>query len=114
PDRNVRKSTVGPLMVPLRPPAHSIWATFLPPRSAAWASVSAAGFWTPAGGANADTLVAKSRPLTWKVLLVDPCTAGQAPVVSVCQPAPVLGGAWVSRPSPDAFAPWRSRSRKPG
>ena len=28
-------------MVPLRPPAHSIWTTFLPPRSADWAMVSA-------------------------------------------------------------------------
>ena len=49
----------------------------------------------------------------WKVLLVDPCTAGQAPVVSVNQPAPVFGGDWVSRPLPDARAPCRSMLAEP-
>ena len=34
PERNERKSRVGPLMAPLRPPAHSICATLRPPRSA--------------------------------------------------------------------------------
>ena len=43
-------------------------------------------------------------PLMWKVLLVEPWTPGQAPVVSVNQPAPVFGGAWVSRPLPEARA----------
>jgi hypothetical protein len=52
--------------------------------------------------------------LTEKVLFVEPWTAGQAPVVSVNQPAPVFGGAWVSRPWPPACTPWRRSSRKPG
>ena len=50
----------------------------------------------------------------WKVLLVEPCTPGHAPVVSVNQPAPVFGGACVSRPWSEAFVPCRSSSRKPG
>ena len=51
----------------------------------------------------------------WNVLLVEPCTPGQAPVVSVNQPAPVFGGAWVSRPWSDALRRRaRSSSRKPG
>ena len=105
---------VGPSIAPLRPPAHSIWATFLPPRSAACASVSACS--TP--GSNAAVrgggLPKNACPLTWKVLLVDPCTAGHAPVVSVNQPAPVFGGDWVRRPLPDARAPFRSMLRNPG
>ena len=39
----------------------------------------------------------------WKVLLVEPVTPGHAPVASVNQPAPVFGGAWVSRPWSEAF-----------
>ena len=50
----------------------------------------------------------------WNVLLVEPCTAGQAPVVNVNQPAPVFGGACVSRPWSDANAPCLSISLKPG
>ena len=61
-----------PLIAPLRPPAHSIWATFLPPRSAAWANVSACS--TP-GVPNADVLLANGWPLTWNVLFVEPCDA---------------------------------------
>ncbi len=41
PERNDRKSIVGPWIVALRPPAHSTWATFRPARSADWAIVSA-------------------------------------------------------------------------
>ena len=37
PEKNDWKSIVGPWIVALRPPAHSTWATFRPPRSAAWA-----------------------------------------------------------------------------
>ena len=85
-------------MVALAPPAHSTWATLRPPRSALWAIDSA--FRTP--GANAEVLLAKLLPLTWNVLLVDPCTPGQAPVARLYQPAPVFGGAWVSRPFPEA------------
>ena len=107
----MRKSSVGPAIVPLRPPAHSIWATFLPPRSAAWASVSA---WSTLVAPSADVLLPNGWPLTWNVLLVEPATPGHAPVASVNQPAPVFGGAWVSSPLPDALAPWRRRSRKPG
>ncbi len=53
-------------------------------------------------------------PFLWNVLFVEPCTPGQAPVASVNQPAPVFGGAWVSRPLPPARVPVRSSSRKPG
>jgi hypothetical protein len=106
----LRKSIVGPWIAPPRPPAHSIWATFLPPRSAAWASVSACS--TP--GSNAVVRLAKGWPLTWNVLFVEPWTAGHAPVVSVNQPAPVFGGASVSRPLPEANAPLRRSSRNPG
>jgi hypothetical protein len=58
--------------------------------------------------------LANGWPLTWKVLLVEPWTAGQAPVASVYQPAPVFGGACVRSPLPDADAPLRSRSRMVG
>ena len=110
PERKLRKSTVGPSVAPLRPPAHSIWATFLPPRSAAWASVSACSTPAPAN----DVEFANGSPFLWKVLLVEPWTPGHAPVVSVNQPEPVFGGAWVSSPLPDARVPLRRRSRKPG
>ena len=76
-------------MVPTRPPAHSICATFLPPRSAAWASVSACSTPAPAN----DVELANGSPFLWNVLFVDPCTPGHAPVVSVNQPEPVFGGA---------------------
>src|SRR3954447_19219240 len=99
-------------MTPLRPPAHSICATFLPPRSAAWASVSACRM-LPLDG-NAACELAKVEPLMWNVLFVDPCTPGQAPVVRLNHPAPVFGGACVSRPWSDAYAPCLSRSLKPG
>ena len=54
------------------------------------------------GGARGSERVA----VEWNVLLVEPWTPGQAPVASVYQPAPVFGGAWVSRPLPDAFVPF--------
>ena len=99
------------MIEPLRPPAHSIWATFLPPRSAAWASVSACRM---LGFANAAVELPKAAPLMWNVLLVEPCTPGHAPVVSENQPAPVFGGACVSRPLSEACAPCLSSSLKPG
>ena len=111
PERKLRKSSVGPLIEPLRPPAHSIWATFLPPRSAAWASVSACRM---LGFENAAVETVKALPLMWNVLFVEPWTPGQAPVVSENQPAPVFGGACVSRPWSDACAPSLSSSLKPG
>ena len=52
--------------------------------------------------------------LMWNVLFVDPCTPGHAPVASVNQPAPVFGGACVSSPWSDAYAPRLSSLRKPG
>ena len=42
----------------------------------------------------------------WKVLLVEPWTPGHAPVARLYQPAPVFGGAWVSRPLPLADVPF--------
>ena len=94
PERNVRKSIVGPWMVALRPPAHSTWATLSPPRSADCAIDSA---WSTFGS-NAAVLLANGWPLIWKVLLVEPWTPGHAPVARLYQPAPVFGGAWVRRP----------------
>jgi hypothetical protein len=49
--------------------------------------------------------------LTWKVLLVDPCTPGHAPVARLYQPAPVFGGDWVSSPPLSADAPFCKNSR---
>ena len=106
----MRKSIVGPSITAPRPPAHSICATFLPSRSADWAIVSA---WSTPGASPLVERV-KSVPLMWKVLFVVPVTPGHAPLASVFQPAPVLGGAWVSSPLPDAFAPRRRSSRMPG
>ena len=45
-------------------------------------------------------------PLMWNVLFVEPWTPGHAPVARVYQPAPVFGGAWVSRPLPVADVPF--------
>ena len=101
PEKNDWKSIVGPWIVAFAPPAHSTWATLRPPRSALWAMDSA--FRMP--GANAEVLLANVLPLMWNVLLVEPWTPGQAPVARLYQPAPVLGGASVSRPSPVADAP---------
>ena len=103
-------------MAPPRPPAHSIWATFLPPRSADWASVSACS--TPASNAAVRpgwvAVWPNGSPFLWNVLLVEPWTPGHAPVASVNQPAPVFGGACVIRPWSEARAPCLSSSRKPG
>ncbi len=63
---------------------------------------------------NAAVELANVEPLMWNVLLVEPCTPGHVPVASVNQPAPVFGGACVSRPLFDAYAPCLSMSRKPG
>ncbi len=106
PDRNVRKSIVGPLIDALRPPAHSTCATLSPPRSAACAIDSACRMF----GANAEVLaVPNAWPFVWNVLFVEPCTPGHAPVASEYHPAPVFGGACVSNPLPDADVPRRSR-----
>ena len=51
---------------------------------------------------NAAVRLPNGWPLTWNVLFVDPATPGQAPVLSVFQPAPVFGGDCVSRPPPVA------------
>src|SRR6188768_2892280 len=90
PEWKLWKSIVGPLMVALRPPAHSTCATLRPPRSADWAIDSACR--TP--GSKAAVRLLKVSPFLWKVLFVEPWTPGHAPVASVYQPAPVLGGAW--------------------
>src|SRR6476619_8359715 len=92
PEKNDWKSIVGPWIEALAPPAHSTWATFRPPRSADCAIDSACSVF----GANADREVPNGCPLMWNVLLVEPVTAGHAPVASEYHPAPVFGGAWVS------------------
>ena len=102
PEKNDWKSIVGPAIVALRPPAHSTCATLRPLRSADWAIDSA---WRTFGS-NAAVRFANGWPLRWKVLLVEPWTPGQAPVARLYQPAPVLGGACVSRPFPAADVPF--------
>ena len=102
PERNPRKSIVGPWMVAFRPPAHSTCATLRPPRSADWAIDSA---WRTPGSKAAVRAVPNASPFLWNVLLVDAWTPGHAPVASVYHPAPVFGGACVSRPLPDALVP---------
>ncbi len=97
-------------MTAKRPPAHSICATFLPPRSAACARVSACN--TP--GSKAAVRLPKGAPLMAKVLLVEPCTPDHAPVARLYHPAPMLAGAWVSRPPPAALAPERSNRATAG
>ena len=89
PEKNDRKSIVGPWVVALRPPAHSTWATLSPPRSADCATDSA---WSTFAS-NAAVRFANGWPLIWKVLFVEPWTPGQAPVARLYQPAPVFGGA---------------------
>ena len=106
PDRNDRKSIVGPWMLALRPPAHSTWATLRPSRSADWAIDSACRTF----GAKDDVELPNGWPLMWNVLFVEPWTPGQAPVARVYQPAPVFGGAWVRRPPPVAEAPFLRKS----
>ena len=75
----MRKSTVGPLIAPLRPPAHSIWATFLPPRSADWAIVSACS--TPASnarGAVGERLAVDVERVVGRAVHARPGAGGQA------------------------------------
>src|SRR3954470_4282343 len=106
PEKNAWKSIVGPLMVALRPPAHSTWATLRPPRSADCAIDSA---WSTFGS-KAVVRFANGWPWRWKVLLVEPWTPGHAPVAREYQPAPVFGGAWVRRPLPEADVPFLRKS----
>ncbi len=83
------KSMVGPVMPELAPPTQSIWATFLPARSAAAASVSACR----APRAENDVRLLKApSPIRWYVLFVEPCSLGHVPVIIVYQPTPVFGG----------------------
>jgi hypothetical protein len=98
PEKNDWKSIVGPAMVAFRAARPLTCATFLPARSADWAMVST---WS-VPGSKAAVRLANGCPDLWNVLLVEPWTPGQAPVASVYQPAPVFGGAWVSRPLPEA------------
>ena len=106
----MRKSTVGPWIAVSAPPAYSNCTTFLPPRSADWPIDSAWG--TPA--LKALVLLPNGWPLTWNVLFVDPWTPGHAPVARLYQPAPVFGGAWVSRPPPEADDPFFRSSANAG
>src|SRR5215217_2761866 len=96
-------------MLACRPATQSSWATCRPARSAAEAIESA---WrTPVE----EKLVEreKSVPVWWKVLLVEPCLPGQAPVASEYQPTPVLGGKpWVRPLRP--WTPRRFSSRRLG
>src|SRR6266516_489166 len=91
-EKKFAKSTVGPWMSAARPPTHSICATFLPLRSAAFAIVSACRTPVPEN----DVRFPKASPLRWNVLFVEPCSPGYVPVAIVYQPTPVFGGkAWV-------------------
>ena len=91
------KSTVGPLMFAAAPPTQSIWATFLPARSAALAIVSACI--VPA--AENDVRFENASPERKYVLFVEPCSDGYVPVAIVYQPTPVFGGkAWIMPLSP--------------
>src|SRR5215212_3650398 len=96
-------------MLAWRPATQSSWATWRPARSAAEAIESA---WSTPVDVK---LVAreKSVPVWWKVLLVEPCWLGQAPVAREYQPTPVLGGkAWVRPLRP--WTPRRFSSRRLG
>src|SRR6188474_3499450 len=92
------KSTVGPAMPAFAPPTQSIWATFLPARSAAAAIVSA---WSVPAPENEVRLLKLPSPTRWYVLFVEPCSLGHVPVASVYQPTPVFGG----KPCCMPFAP---------
>src|SRR5262249_46181682 len=94
-EKKFAKSTVGPAMPALRPPTHSIWATFLPARSAAFAIVSA---WRIPGVANDVLLLKLLSPVRWNVLFVEPCSDGYVPVAIGYQPTPVFGGNACSMP----------------
>src|SRR5262245_59473681 len=97
-----------------RPPTHSIWATFLPARSAALAIVSACN--TPAP--ENDVRLLNVSPERKNVLFVDPCSDGYVPVAIEYQPTPVFGGNDWSMPLLPT-APWsindcRWAWRRPG
>src|SRR6185503_18586959 len=93
PEKKFVKSTVGPLMADCTPPTQSIWATFLPARSADAARVSACIVASPPWSWLKDVrLLNVPSPIRWEVLLVAPCSLGQVPVIIVYQPTPVFGG----------------------
>ena len=102
PEKNDWKSIVGPWMVALRPPAHSTWATLRPPRSADWAIDSA---WSTFGSKAAvrlrERLAVDVEGVVRRAVDARP-GAGR----ELYQPAPVFGGAWVSRPLPVAEMPF--------
>src|SRR5581483_3836681 len=97
-EKKFAKSTVGPAMPAERPPVHSICATFLPARSAAFAIVSA---WSTPEPEN-DVLLVNASPERKNVLLVEPCSEGYVPVAIVYQPTPVFGGKACTVPSSPA------------
>ena len=70
PEKNAWKSIVGPLIVALRPPAHSTCATLRPLRSADCAIDSA---WRTFAS-NAAVRFANGWPFRWNVLFVEPWT----------------------------------------
>src|SRR5262245_50251064 len=100
-EKKFAKSTVGPAMPAARPPTHSIWATFLPARSAELAIVSACN--TPAP--ENDVRLLNVSPERKNVLFVDPCSDGYVPVAIEYQPTPVFGGNDWSMPLLPT-APW--------
>ena len=67
PEWKLWKSIVGPLIVALRPPAHSTWATLRPARSADWAIVST---WRTFGS-KAAVRLPNGCPEMWNVLFVE-------------------------------------------
>ena len=99
PEKNDWKSIVGPLMVALRAAGPLDLGDL---EAAALGGLGDRLDLQDVPGSNAEVRLAKGCPDLWNVLLVEPWTPGHAPVASVYQPAPVFGGAWVSRPLPDA------------
>src|SRR3954466_15582834 len=103
-------------MLAFSPPVHSSWATFLPAFSADDATDCASSTFVgslpglePLPWKANDVDLSKVCRVSKNVLLVLPWTPGHAPVASVYQPWPVLGGKpWVRPLSP--VAPWRIRS----
>ena len=101
PEKNDRKSIVGPWIVALRPPAHSTWATLSPPRSADCAIDSALStFGVEGGRAVRERLTVDVERVVRRAVDARP-RAGREAVPARA----VFGGACVRRPFPVAEGP---------